>query len=266
MYPWAPSLLGVAVPVVLVAVYVWLMMLARRRGTRWPVWRLMMWTAACIVMLWVLIGPPWALRTTNTWLIGIGVGAISAVAPLGFALGDPVRLTEIVRGRPFRAVRGRIARFVMFPGVASAISAGFLTGTLMSRPSITDLAGSAAWPWILLGALLTGCLVSLPLLSDDLLPPWATPAVKTVIAFADGIFDALPAVAVMLLINQEAGGGLLAVAESIGIPMIAATVVMWVRADGVEAEVVDAQLDAEPEAGLWWESDPRFADRFTEPD
>ena len=79
--------------------------------------------------------------------------------------------------------------------------------------------------------------------------------------------DAIPGVVVLLTVNQQAGGALLAVAEGVGIPLIAATLAEWVRADAVEAREVDARLDEEgdgqPErTGLWWESDPRFADRF----
>jgi putative copper resistance protein D len=99
----------------------------------------------------------------------------------------------------------------------------------------------------------------------------------------------------MLLVNKYSGGALLAIAEVVGIPMIAATVVMWVRADAEEQKQIDAELDArdaeasrpaarnadavdalsrpeDPRAaadpadgegeGLWWLDDPRFADRF----
>jgi putative copper resistance protein D len=92
--------------------------------------------------------------------------------------------------------------------------------------------------------------------------------------------------------DQRLGGGaMLAVAEAVGLPVIGAVFVEWMRSDEREAREVDARLDAEsarttappasptggeesPELaapglaapGLWWEQDPRLASRFRRPD
>jgi putative copper resistance protein D len=160
---------------------------------------------------------------------------------------------------------------------------------------------------VLLG---TGLLFVLPLLTDELVPAWCTPPLRALIGFADGLLDAVPGVVVMAspallgapvaaylaaadpMYQQRLGGMLMfAIAECVGIPLLAATVVAWVRYDAKEAAAVDARLDAERlqrraaaladggalggavadgraaqglEAELdrpWWESDPRFTRR-----
>ena len=159
----------------------------------------------------------------------------------------------------------------------------------------------------------TGVLFTLPLLADELVPAWCTAGVRVLIGFADGLLDAVPGVVVMAspallgapvaaylaapdpLWQQRLGGGaMFGIAEAVGLPLLAATVLAWVRADAKEAAAVDARLDAErsqrasartvAEAGdmtagpgptataaepvldrPWWETDPRFAHRRPRP-
>ena len=130
---------------------------------------------------------------------------------------------------------------------------------------------------------------------------------RTLLAFLDGLADAIPGILVMTsstlltphfpgwaghsvsgldpALDQRLGGGaLLVVAESVGLPVIGAVFLEWVRSDAREAEAFDAAEDAaaaatlspntetaegsDPAAagadaggtaGLWWTSDPRFA-------
>jgi cytochrome c oxidase assembly factor CtaG len=80
--------------------------------------------------------------------------------------------------------------------------------------------------------------------------------------------------------DQVVGGGALWIlGDIVGLPFLAAQLIQMIREDEAEAVVIDAELDAaepsqaltgpgaeggEPAAGSqpWWESDPRFADRF----
>jgi len=293
--PWAPSLVGLGIPALAAIGYAVGVMVARRRGIHWPAWRVVIWMVTAVLAAWTFAGPPQALRDVNPWMDGVSIGMAAAVLPLGVALGDPVKLIELLRGRRIGWARGRIARFFMFPGVASLLSAIVLTYAITSEWYQAALTQPLPWALLLLAAFVTGLAVNLPLLSDDLMPEWATPAVKTLVAFADGLFDAIAGLVMMLLVNKYSGGALLAIAEVVGIPMIAATVVMWVRADAEEQKQIDAELDArdaeasrpaarnadavdalsrpeDPRAaadpadgegeGLWWLDDPRFADRF----
>lgn len=285
---WAPSVLGIGLPVLTAGLYGWGVAAARGRGIPWPTWRLVLWFVTCAIAVWTLAGPPAALRGVNPFVDGVSIGIVSAVLPLGFALGDPFKLVESLRGSRLGWARGRVARFLMFPGVASLVSALVITVAVTSEWYQAALTQPLPWALLLLAAFASGLLVNLPLLSEDLMPEWATPPVKTLIAFADGIFDAIPGIVMLLLVDVYAGTALLAVAEAVGIPMIAATVVMWVRADAEEQRQVDAELDAREAAaappastaaeaaspapapapspaegeGLWWLDDPRFADRF----
>ena len=69
--------------------------------------------------------------------------------------------------------------------------------------------------------------------------------------------------------DQKLGGGaMIAVAELIGLPLLAAIVMAWVRADEADAREVDDALDAravgssDPElTAPWWEADPWYNDR-----
>ncbi len=270
---WAPNWPGIGIPVVLAGLYAAEVAVARRRGLAAPTWRLVIWLVTCLAAAWTFAGAPWALRTESDWWDGVSLGVTSAVLPLGFALGDPVGLAERVRGRPIRLLRSRVARILMFPGLTSAISAIFLTVALTSHWwSPGGRTAPGPWALLMVCAFFVGLLVNLPLLADDLLPAWATPPIKTLIAFIDGVFDAVPAIVVMLIVNEAAGGGLLAIAEAVGVPLIAATLAQWVRADAAETQAIDARLDAEEveavlggdpaPSGLWWENDPRFADRY----
>jgi|GEM_PF-3261919 len=265
---WSPNALGIALPVVAAAFYLVAVSRVRRRGHAWAGWRVVVWLSTCALALWTLAGAPWTLRLTDgwgEWMDGVAVGFAAAVLPLGAALGDPVRLAGLVRGAdgPPGVATGRIARALMLPGVSSALSAIFLTAALMSHWYAPHATPAWSWGLLLAGAFATGLAVNLPLLTDDLLPSWASPGVKTLIAFVDGVFDAVPGIVVMLGASMAAGGALLCVAEAIGIPMIAATLVQWMRADEAAARRMDAELDARPtSSGPWWEEDPRFADRF----
>ena len=61
---------------------------------------------------------------------------------------------------------------------------------------------------------------------------------------------------------------MLAVAELVGLPVLAAVFVSWVRADEADARQTDAFLDARAAESVepvldqpWWETDPRFLNR-----
>ena len=80
--------------------------------------------------------------------------------------------------------------------------------------------------------------------------------------------------------DQVLGGGVLWIfGDIVGLPFLAAQLIQMIREDEADAEVIDAELDAqeaalaadEPAAATgiqvpgtrpWWETDERFADRF----
>jgi cytochrome c oxidase assembly factor CtaG len=78
--------------------------------------------------------------------------------------------------------------------------------------------------------------------------------------------------------DQVLGGGVLwLLGDLIGLPFLAAALIVMIREDESEASVIDAELDARDAARSqagpeqaetdrpWWEIDPRFASRFRPP-
>ena len=247
---------GVLLPASLLVGYA---ALFRARRTSWPWWRSLCWTAGVAVLAWCVLGEPAAYRAHTSWWGALGVGLVLAVVPLGLALGDPVSLWESGR-RPVRGVRSRVGRALMFPLVASALSVALLLLAFTS-PWYAD-ARRTEFPWDLLvvACLACGVLVNLPLLSGDLLPSWCGPGLRAVFAFADGLLDAVPGIVVMTTVAKYSGAVLLGVAESVGIPMLMAVLVQWVRSDATEARAVDVRLDAAEQDGTydgtpWWQSE-----------
>lgn len=273
---WSPDFLGVLLPLVLLGAYAWPLARTWRSGRRWPVWRVACYAGGLLVLTCALDGSPAAYRATIPWLGGLSVGLVAAVVPLGLALGDPVTLWEQATGRSTRWLRGRLARAVMFPLLASALSAVLLTVAFTGPWYAAARAHETPWALLQLAVLAVGLLVNLPLLTEDLLPAWCGPGLRTLLAFVDGLFDAVPGIVVMTTVEKYTGGALLSVAEAVGIPMIFAVLLTWVRSDERDARVADARLDAAEAAALaegtgdgpaplWWQSDPQLSRRFQRP-
>ena len=315
---WRFDIVGVVLSLLLLGAYAWLLVAARRQGVRWPWWRV----AAYLVMgvgtlVYVTCGPVGVYRQTFMWMFAAQVAVIGTVTPMGLALGDPLRLLTAARGPDtaiHRALRSRVARVLTFPVVSFLLDLAGILAVFFTPYGEHAVRSSLIGTLLILQLLVVGLLYVLPTLADDLLPEWATPPIRTFLAFLDGVADAVPGVLVMtansfLLPNfpgfssaadalrdglshtmdqKYAGGALLAVAESIGVPMIAAVFIEWMRSDAAEARAADAELDlAEAQRAVtsetvseaavvadrndgdttpadqpWWLSDPRLADRF----
>jgi putative copper resistance protein D len=256
------------------------------------------------------------------WMFAAQVGAIGTVTPVGLAVGDPLRLLAAARGTKDTVVhhvlQSRVLRVLTFPVVSFLLDLAGILAIFFTPYGDHAVRSSLIGTLLILQLLIVGLLYVLPTLGDDLLPAWATPPVRTFLAFIDGVADAVPGILVMtansILLPQfpgfahaadalrgglshtmdqkYAGGALLAVAESIGVPMIAAVFIEWMRSDAAEARAADAELDraeaaramaeratAEPVTAdavddeqpatdqpatdqPWWLTDPRLADRF----
>lgn len=303
---WTFSPFGVVVAALLAGGYAVSWTAARRAGVHWPIWKVLSYLVLGIFpLLYVTCGPIGVWRTTFFWMFGAQMAVLSAVTPTGLALGDPVGLCAAAFGPDtalHRLLRGGVSRMLMFPFVGSVLSMAsimviFLTGYGQAATR-SDAVGILADVHVLI----VGMLVVLPLITEELLPGWAGPGVRTFLSIVDGLLDAIPGILVMtstrilapdfpgfsagaaplrdgltqILDQKYTGGALLAIAEVIGIPLMGATFVDWVRSDEDKAREADARLDAEEvasgtEPGLspepvtdqpWWLQDPRFADRF----
>jgi cytochrome c oxidase assembly factor CtaG len=288
---WIFDPLGASLAVALTCLYAVCLVRARRRGAA----RHGMRTAAFMILgigslAYSTCGALAVYRSSLFWVAAVQAATLSAVTPMGLALGDPVSLAR--KGLGVRAdrdtghpVAGPLARILMFPLVSSLLAVGslivvFFTGyftSSLSHPLVRDV--------LYLQLLFTGLLVVLPLLSEDLLPPWCTHPMRALFAFVDGLLDAIPGILVMTApallapgvagftsrtwgpgpaLDQKLGGGaMLVVAEIVGLPLLAAIFVSWVRADDAQAAATDAVLDARDAESAevvldrpWWETDP----------
>ncbi|MFC6706025.1 cytochrome c oxidase assembly protein [Flexivirga alba] len=312
---WRFDIVGVVLSLLLLGAYAWLLVAARRRGVHWPWWRVAAYLVIGVGMLfYVTCGPVGVYRQTFLWMFAAQVAVIGTVVPMGLALGDPLRLLSAALGpddtRVERAVRSRVVRALTFPLVSFLLDIAGIMAIFFTPYGEHAVRSELVGTVLILQLLIVGLLFVLPTLADDLLPEWATPPVRTFLAFLDGVADAFPGILVMTansmllphfpgfspaadalrgglshtMDQKYAGGALLAVAESIGVPMLAAVFIEWIRSDAAEARATDAELDraeqhraesahrtAAPEAGPanddkaeqpWWLSDPRLADRF----
>lgn len=322
---WTPAPFGLAFIAVVAGWYVLQVRRVRRRRVPWPGWRVALYLVLGVgTMAYAVIGPLATYRSQLFWVGALQVGTLASLTPVGLALGDPVTLLRRLDSgqRPWilRLLQGRVARALMFPAVSTLLAVGTIL-LVFFTPLFVASTRSALLEGVLdLALVATGLLFVLPLMVDELLPRWATPAVRTLLAFVDGLLDAVPGIVIMtagsvvargypgfagrtgapdpLLDTHLGGGALIAVAESVGLPIIGAVFVEWMRSDDREAREVDAHLDAsagihpqglpagtalpsgagsggghdrrdgreaEGASGLWWENDPRFAGRFRQP-
>lgn len=230
-------------------------------------------------LMYVTCGPVGYFSRTYMWMFALEVAVLAAVTPLGLAAGRPVDVLCSAAGSeaPRRALSGSLARALMFPLVSSVLSAVSICLVFYTGYGLAALRSPGIGLLLIVHLLFVGLLVALPLLTDDLLPKWATGGMKALVATLDGLIDAIPGILLMTasslimpsfpgfsthhadlsasLDQRFAGGALLAVAESIGIPMLALVFIDWVRSDSKQAHVIDAELDAQGDdesTTPWW--------------
>ena len=273
---WTADPVGITLGVLLLAGYAVCLVRLRRAGRAWSGWRALAFTLLGVgTLVYATCGVLAVYRGTLFWMAAAQATVLSAVTPLGLALGDPVTLSanalgDTGSGRLLGVLRGRVARVLMFPLVSSAIAVGTLVAVFFT-PWLEDSVASAGVREVFyLVLLVTGALFVLPLLGEEMLPAWCTHPVRALFAFVDGLADAVPGILVMtaptLLAagvpgytnrtwgpdpawDQKLGGGaMLGIAESVGLPFLFAVLIGWVRADAAEARAVDAELDARERA------------------
>jgi cytochrome c oxidase assembly factor CtaG len=292
---WTASPVGLTFVAAVTLPYAAALLRARRAGLAWPRWRTALYAVAGVgTLAYAVCGPLAVHRESVFWMAALQVGVLASLTPVGLALGDPVTLLRLLHpdGRHWllRFLGGRVVRVLMFPAVGTMLAVGIQIAVFFTpwfQASTQSATVRTGLDVVLVGS---GLLFVLPLMVEELLPAWATPGVRTLLAFVDGLADAIPGILVMtsstLLVphfpgwvgvrasdalepglDQRLGGGaLLAVAESVGLPVIAAVFLEWVRSDEREARAVDAAEDARattvveaqaPESTLWWLQDRR---------
>jgi putative copper resistance protein D len=273
---WQADVPALLVVVFLGGLYGWGVLRLRRRGEAWPVAR----TAAFAVLGLgtLVVATMSALAVYDRvlfWPAAVQNVLLDLIAPLGLALGDPLRLAlralpERAAARAQGALTGRLLRLLTFPLVSTAL---VLTTelTIYFTPYFeTALANDWLHQLMYLQLLLAGSLFVLPVLTrEEALPAWCTHPVRAGLVFVDGIIDAVPGIVVMThgtLIagswylahapswapdvqhDQQLGGGaMVGIAELVAVPFLLAILVQWARTERAETVALDRRLDTELE-------------------
>ncbi|MEU6477555.1 cytochrome c oxidase assembly protein [Streptomyces sp. NPDC047017] len=271
---WQLDLPALVLVALLGGLYGWGVLRLRRRGRPWPVARL-----AAFVLLGLgtlVVATMSALAVYDHvlfWPAAVQNVLLDLLAPLGLALGDPLRLAvealpEERGARLRRAVTGRVVRVLTFPLVSTALVLTTELVVYFTPYFATALRIGWLHQLMYLHLLAAGCLFVVPVLThEETLPSWCTHPVRAALVFLDGLVDAVPGVVVMThgtLIagawylrhapawdtdvhhDQQIGGGaMLSIAELVALPFLLAILVQWARAERVQSAALDRRLDRE---------------------
>ncbi|MGW2239560.1 cytochrome c oxidase assembly protein [Streptomyces sp. NPDC001759] len=266
-----PALLLVAL---LGGLYGWGVLRLRGRGEPWPVAR-----AAAFGLLGLgalVVATMSALAVYDRvlfWPAAVQNILLDLIAPLGLALGDPLRLAlralpEPAAGRVRRAMTGRTVRVLTFPLVSTVLVLATELTVYFTPYFETALRVGWLHQVMYLHLLLAGCLFVVPVLTrEEALPRWCTHPVRAALVFLDGIVDAVPGIVVMThgtLIagawylhhapawspdvqhDQQVGGGaMVSIAELVALPFLLAILVQWARTERAETVALDRRLATE---------------------
>ncbi|OIJ99377.1 hypothetical protein BIV25_10195 [Streptomyces sp. MUSC 14] len=271
---WQLDIPALLLVIALGALYGWGLARLRERGEPWPPVRV-----AAFVLLGLgalVVATMSALAVYDHvlfWPAAVQNVLLDLVAPLGLALGDPLRLAvealpEGAAGRLRRAVSGRLVRVLTFPFISTALVLATELTVYFTPYFATALRVGWLHELMYLHLLVAGCLFVVPMLThEQTLPRWCTHPVRAALVFLDGIVDAVPGVVVMThgtLIagawylhhaptwspdvrhDQQIGGGaMLSIAELVALPFLLALLYQWARAERVQNAALDRRLDAE---------------------
>ncbi|BBH16578.1 hypothetical protein Back2_08650 [Nocardioides baekrokdamisoli] len=211
----------------------------RRAALRggWPVWR-------GLTFFLVALGGAVAVTMVDLpehlWAVAVRLTLLIALVPVAYGLGDPVGL---VRAAGFagidRVLRTPPIRVLTFP-LVSAVLANVWLFVVFFTPVLGHAARSAFTMSVVeLATLLVGLLVALPMLGVDMVPDWCTDPIRLLLAFVDGLIDAIPGIAVMSApgafgaghyaagSGRVAGQAMLALAEVVALPIFFIIFFRW---------------------------------------
>lgn len=220
------------------------------------------------------------------WVLGVQDVLVMTLVPIGLTLGRPVALWRALR--PGSRRRGRVTRVLGFPLVGSVLAVTLLVLVYTTGWDAARLASAPLFQATRLLLLAAGCAFLWPLLGVDAGTGTTSYPVRALVAFLDGLLDAVPGLAVLagghvialahytsvgrtwgpsLAKDQQLGGtAMIALSELVGLPALLVLVLAWVRRDAEEAREVDNALDVVSAAEAvvapgatarpWWETDP----------
>lgn len=262
-----------AVGLVLAAgLYLWGLRELRGRGDAWPPARTLAWLGGGIGT--VAVATMSGLGAYDETLFSAHMVQhmlLSMVAPVFLALGAPITLALRTLPAPGRRVllavlHSRPARVLTFPAVGWLLFVGSPFALYFSGWYPATLEHSWLHQLLHLHFLLVGCLFFWPLIGLDPLPGRLPHPARFLLVFAALPMHAILGLSIMNmreliaadhytglgldwvdpLADQQVGGGLLwASGDLVGLLMLAAVVVQWMRASDREAVRTDRRLDRE---------------------
>ncbi|MFH8896702.1 cytochrome c oxidase assembly protein [Streptomyces coeruleorubidus] len=271
---WRPDVPALLLVVVLGGLYGWGVARVRGRGGSWPLARLAAFAGLGLGTIVVATMSGLAVYDRELfWPAAVQNVTLDLLAPLGLALGDPLRLAvealpEGGAGRLRRVMSGRLVRTLTFPLVSTVLVLATELTVYFTPYFATALRVGWLHELMYLHLLAAGCLFVLPVLTrEQALPAWCTHPVRAALVFLDGVVDALPGLVVMThgtLIagawylhhappwspdvqhaQQIGGGAMLGIAELAALPFLLAVLTQWARAERAQAAALDRLLDAE---------------------
>ncbi len=266
-----PALLLIAA---LATLYGWGVRRVHRRGERWSPARTAAFALLGLGALTVATMSGLAVYDhVLFWPAAVQNILLDLVAPLGLALGDPLRLAvealpDGAAARVRRTMTGRLVRVLTFPLVSTVLVLATELTVYFTPYFATALRVGWLHQLMYLHLLVAGCLFVVPVLTrEQTLPAWCTHPVRAALVFLDGIVDAVPGLVVMThgtLIagawylhhapswspdvqhDQQIGGGaMLGIAELTALPFLLALLFQWARAERLQTAALDRRLDAE---------------------
>jgi len=271
---WQLDVPALLLIVVLGALYAWGVARLHRRGEPWPFVRVAAFALLGLGTLAVATMSSLAVYDhVLFWPAGVQNILLDLLAPLGLALGDPLRLAvralpEGASARVRRTMTGRLVRFLTFPLVSTVLVLATELTVYFTPYFATALRIGWLHELMYLHLLAAGCLFVVPVLThEQALPTWCTHPVRAALVFVDGIIDAVPGVVVMThgsLIagawylhhapswapdvhrDQQLGGGaMLSIAELVALPFLLVLLVQWVRHERAQNVALDRRLETE---------------------
>lgn len=201
---WQLDVPALLLVIVLGALYGWGMARLRRRGEPWPPGRAAAFALLGLGGLVVATMSGLAVYDHELfWPAAVQNILLDLVAPLGLALGDPLRLAvealpEGSATRVRRLMTGRVVRTLTFPMVSTALVLATELTIYFTPYFATALRVGWLHELMYLHLLAAGSLVVVPVLThEEALPAWCTHPVRAALVFLDGIVDAVPGVVVM---------------------------------------------------------------------
>ncbi|MFF4900023.1 cytochrome c oxidase assembly protein [Streptomyces sp. NPDC001068] len=274
---WQLDVPALLLVLVLAGLYGWGVLRVRARGGSWSPVRTAAFAGLGLGALVVATMSALAVYDHALfWPAAVQNILLDLVAPLGLALGDPLRLAARAlpgagAARLRRAMTGRVVRLLTFPLVSTALVLGTELTVYFTPYFGTALRVGWLHELMYLHLLAAGCLFVVPVLTgEEALPAWCTHPVRAALVFLDGVIDAVPGVVVMThgtLIagawylhhhpswspdvrqDQQIGGGaMLGIAELVALPFLLVILFQWARAERVQTAELDRHLDRQQAA------------------